>query len=530
MKHLILFITTLLLAASAPAITTTGFTSETRVYKKAGDRDLRVSIKKPAAWKPSDQRPTVVFFFGGGWAGGTPTQFQMQSEYLATRGMVGILVEYRIIPKDDKGPPLVCCHDAKSAMRWVRAHAAELGIDPQRIAAAGGSAGGHLAAFTSMVAGVDDPADDLKISPKANALVLFNPVFDNGPDGGWGYERVGNRYKEFSPAHNITSAAPPTVVFLGGKDDLISVAVLDRFKNNMTQAGVRCDTHVYEGQPHGFFNQDPYKTATLVETDKFLTSLGWLTGEPTLTMPVIKPSADSGPAKKTEADDARLVPFTPAADLKGKWTFTADPKLPNVLIIGDSISIGYTRAVRAKLAGKANIWRPLRGSGPENCGDTVIGLDRIDAWLGKQKWDVIHFNWGLWDLCYRDPAINNGRNADKVNGKISITLEDYEKNLEKLVTRMKATGAKLVWANTTHVPEGEAGRFVGDDEKYNAVAARVMERHGIPINDLNSLTKGFPAKLFAKPSDVHYSGEGYQKIAVQVAAEIEKLLPEKTTP
>jgi lysophospholipase L1-like esterase len=156
-------------------------------------------------------------------------------------------------------------------------------------------------------------------------------------------------------------------------------------------------------------------------------------------------------------------------------------------------------------------------------------LAKIDGWLGKKKWDVIHFNWGLWDFCYRDPAITDRHNADKVNGKISITPEDYEKNLEKLVTRMRQTGAKLVWASTTHVPEGEAGRFVGDDAKYNAIAARVIKKHDIPTNDLNSLTKGFTAKLSPKPGDVHYTGEGYQKIAGQVAAEIEKVLPEKTT-
>lgn len=287
------FISDLSLAFCFSAVTTLAsdesFSKETRVYKKVGDRELNVHIEKPAAWKASDQRPAIVFFFGGGWVGGTPNQFRQQSEYLATRGMVGIRVEYRCIPKGDKGPPVVCCNDAKSAMRWVRAHAADLGVDPQRIAASGGSAGGHLAAFSTLVEGMDDPMDDLKISPKANALVLFNPVFDNGPDGGYGADRIGNRYKEFSPAHNVTTTAPPTVVFLGGEDSLISPVVLERFKTNMIKVGVRCDTHIYEGQPHGFFNKDPYMTATLIETDKFLASLGWLKGEATLTMPNTDP-------------------------------------------------------------------------------------------------------------------------------------------------------------------------------------------------------------------------------------------------
>jgi len=279
------------------------FTSETRTYKKAGDRDLKVFIEKPGDWKASDQRPAIVFFFGGGWVGGNPGQFQGQSEYFATRGMVGIRVEYRVIAKGDKGPPVVCCQDAKSAMRWVRSHAAELGIDPQRIAASGGSAGGHLAAFTSLVAGSDDPADDLKVSPRGNALVLFNPVFDNGPDGGWGTARVGERYKEFSPAHNITAEAPPTIVFLGGKDNLIPVSVLDHYKANMTKAGARCETRVYEGQPHGFFNKDPYKTATLIEADKFLVLLGWLKGETTLKMPAIDPNVPTPDRKNRQIEN-----------------------------------------------------------------------------------------------------------------------------------------------------------------------------------------------------------------------------------
>jgi acetyl esterase len=273
------------------------FTSETRVYKKVGNRELMLLIEKPADWKATDKRPAIVFFFGGGWVGGTPEQFKPQSEYLATRGMVGVRVEYRVIPKGESGPPIVCCHDAKSAMRWVRGRATELGIDPQRIAASGGSAGGHLAAFASMVDGIDDPADDLKVSPRGNALVLFNPVFDNGPENGWGTQRVGDRVKEFSPAHNITPDDPPAIVFLGGEDALIPVSVLDRFQANLTKAGVRSESRVYEGQPHGFFNRDPYKTATLIEADQFLASLGWLQGKPTLKTPEIAPNSPA-PAKK----------------------------------------------------------------------------------------------------------------------------------------------------------------------------------------------------------------------------------------
>lgn len=160
-------------------------------------------------------------------------------------------------------------------MRWVRSHAAELGIDPEKIAAGGGSAGGHLAAFTALVDGTEDPDDDLKISAKPAALLLFNPVLDNG-EGEWGSERVGGKTKEFSPAHNVTAKAPPAIVFLGTEDKLIPVSTLERFQKNMKDAGVRCDLHLYPGKGHGFFNGDPELTDTIEKSEAFLRDLKWI--------------------------------------------------------------------------------------------------------------------------------------------------------------------------------------------------------------------------------------------------------------
>ncbi len=265
----------LLLMISSPGVQA----EEAIIYKKVDNRELKLLVEKPAGWKASDKNPCMVYFFGGSWVGGTAEQFHKQSSYFATRGMVGLRVEYRVIPKGDKGPPVMCCADAKSAMRYVRSHATDLGIDPDRIAAAGGSAGGHLAAFTSMVEGLDDPKDDLKVSCKPNALVLFNPVFNNGP-GEWGNERVGGRYRSFSPAHNIAKGAPPTIVFLGEKDHLIPVKVATDFEEKMKKVGSRCDTHLYPDAGHGFFNKAPHYQQTLMEADKFLGSIGWLKGEP----------------------------------------------------------------------------------------------------------------------------------------------------------------------------------------------------------------------------------------------------------
>ncbi|MSU50149.1 MAG: hypothetical protein EXS37_13875 [Opitutus sp.] len=280
-------------ATASPAFAATSVGTP-RVYKKIGDRELKLFIVNPAGWQATDRRPALVFFHGGGWTGGAPTQFNEQAAYLATRGLVAVQVEYRLLDRTKQEPPLVCVQDAKSAMRWVRAHAGELGIDPARIGAGGGSAGGHLAAFVGMVDGLDDPRDDLAVSPKANALVLFNPVFDNGPDGGWGRGRVGDRVKEFSPAHNLTADDPPAIVFVGREDKLIPVAVVERFQANLKSVGVRCDAFLYAGQGHGFFNREPFKTKTLIEADKFLASFDWLKGAPTLTQP--DPTSSPKPA------------------------------------------------------------------------------------------------------------------------------------------------------------------------------------------------------------------------------------------
>ena len=212
--------------------------------------------------------------------------------------------------------------------------------------------------------------------------------------------------------------------------------------------------------------------------------------------------------------------FTPEEDRAGLQSRTeADKDLPNVLIIGDSISIGYTPGVAERLEGTANVSRP-----PANCGDTRLGLRMIERWLGDTRWDIIHFNWGLHDLCYRHPDARVYGNRDKVNGTISVTPEQYALNLEALVRRLKETGATLIWASTTVVPEGEAGRFVGDELKYNAIADEIMKRHGIAINDLHALSSGFPASMFVRPGDVHFTRVGSAKLAEQVAEAVRSAL------
>lgn len=191
--------------------------------------------------------------------------------------------------------------------------------------------------------------------------------------------------------------------------------------------------------------------------------------------------------------------------------------LPTVLIIGDSISIGYTPYVQEQLREKAMVIH-----NPGNAQHTGTGLKKIDAWLGEREWDVIHFNWGLWDLCYRDPP--GSLKQGKKNGKITSTPMQYAKNLDKLILRLKKTGAKLIWASTTKVPEGEPGRKVGDDVLYNAIAKRLMKKHRIPITDLHAASSQFAPELFRAPGDVHFKPEGRKKLAKLVAGKIEEAL------
>jgi len=196
--------------------------------------------------------------------------------------MVAMSAEYRVKSRN-KTTPRECVKDGKSAVRWIRQHAAELGVDPERVVAGGGSAGGHVAAATGTTRGFEEDGQDLKVSSRPDALVLFNPVFDNGPDG-YGHSRVKEYWKEFSPMHNISETAPPTIVFLGTKDKLIPVETAQEYKRLMEESGCRCDLYLYEGQPHGFFNyakKDNY-TKTVIAMDRFLASLGYLKGESTL--------------------------------------------------------------------------------------------------------------------------------------------------------------------------------------------------------------------------------------------------------
>ena len=181
---------------------------------------------------------------------------------------------------------------------------------------------------------------------------------------------------------------------------------------------------------------------------------------------------------------------------------------PKILIIGDSISIGYTPFVQEKFEGSAIVVH-----NPGNAQHTGTGLEKIEEWIGDESWDIIQFNWGLWDLAYRHPDSKEYGNRDKVNGKITFSLQEYEQNLDSLVTIIQEkTDAKLIFATTTYVPKKEAGRFAKDAQKYNKMAKSIMKKHGVLINDLYPLSKKIHSELGLGETDVHYTPEGYKEL------------------
>lgn len=196
-----------------------------------------------------------------------------------------------------------------------------------------------------------------------------------------------------------------------------------------------------------------------------------------------------------------------------------DPALPNVLLIGDSISIYYTAKVQKNLKGKADVFR-IHNNGQSS----DFGVENLDRWLGDEKWDVIHFNWGLWDIHRRYPAVRERAPREKDNRIFSIPPEQYRQNLEKIVARLKQTGAKLIWCTTTPVPEGEPNRRPGDEITYNRIAAKIMAKHGIGTNDLHAhALKKLPG-IRKKMGDVHYTSGGYTYLAAKVAESVSEHL------
>lgn len=243
-------------------------------YKKTKETELKLYGYFPEGWEASKKYPTIVFFFGGGWTSGRVTQFEAQAKHLASRGMVAFCADYRVKSRHGVSPE-ACVEDAKSAIRYVRQHAAQLGVDPGKVVAAGGSAGGHIAACTALCPGLDAKDEDATISSKPNALVLFNPVLDFKEASL--SARVGKNaelVKLISPTEHLAADSPPTWLTFGKEDKLVAQA--DEYVAKSKKLGVKTDLMLVEGVGHGFFNRPPHTAATTERMDAFLVSLGYL--------------------------------------------------------------------------------------------------------------------------------------------------------------------------------------------------------------------------------------------------------------
>jgi acetyl esterase/lipase len=262
------------------------------VYKTIGDTKLKLWIFEPEGHKKSDKRPAVVFFFGGGWRAGTPGQFEMQCKYLASRGMITMTADYRVSSRHGT-KATACVEDGKSAVRWIRKNARKLGVDPAKVAAGGGSAGGHVAAAIATVPGFEKRD---KTSSAPDALLLFNPAvilaevpgeFEvSAEEMASRRERIGTDPKKISPYHHLRKSLPPTIIFHGTNDDAVPFRTVQLYEKHAQTLGNFCKLVAFEGKPHGFFNWGRFGNApfreTMLATEQFLAKREWIKGKSTI--------------------------------------------------------------------------------------------------------------------------------------------------------------------------------------------------------------------------------------------------------
>jgi hypothetical protein len=200
----------------------------------------------------------------------------------------------------------------------------------------------------------------------------------------------------------------------------------------------------------------------------------------------------------------------------------SNSELPKILVIGDSISIGYLPFIQELLKDKAIVTRPMKENGEaENCEGTTNGVANIDSWIGNTKWDLIHFNFGLHDLKHVKPGTL--KNSNNPNDPHQAEKGQYRKNLKEIVGKLKASNAKLIFATTTPYPAGELKprRDPGMSAEYNTIALKIMHANNIPVNDLYSFILPKLGKL-QRPLNVHFTDEGSQELAKQCVKSIEQ--------
>ena len=255
------------------------------VYKTADGHPLELSVFSPAGTAGNQPFvPVIIMFHGGGWTLGSRTALYAECRYFAQRGIAAVTADYRFVDKtaeDVRGTPAVCLRDAKSAIRWVKSHAAELGIDPKRVILSGGSAGGHLATMAQFDTATNDPQDDLSIPSTGVAFVLYNPAYVPGANPVLGGIRFDSKLE---PYPYVSAQVPPAIMFFGDQDPLEKNAEL--FAKPCRALGVKVEIWLAPGEKHSFFNQPRWTLATCEKADPFLTSLG-------LLPPPVSPLPDS---------------------------------------------------------------------------------------------------------------------------------------------------------------------------------------------------------------------------------------------
>lgn len=257
---------------------------EVITYKHTEQADLEMTILRPELSKKNRKgTPTIMFFFGGGFKNGKIDQLRPQAEMLRDCGMIAILVDYRVESRHNVLPNSGI-EDGRTAIRYIRENAKKLGINPNMIAVSGASAGGHIATSMAFVDVFNDPNDNLKTSAKPDALVLFNPVVVNSPETSSSnslFAKIDKHWSEYSPLHNVgDKLAPPTIFFVGDKDQYVSMETSEAFRDAVSATGAEFRLKVYEGCEHTFFNSykhdGKYFKLTMEETIKFLEDLGYI--------------------------------------------------------------------------------------------------------------------------------------------------------------------------------------------------------------------------------------------------------------
>ena len=251
--------------------------ADIKTYKSVDGFDLKLNIFYPEG-QLKKSYPAIIFFFGGGWTGGNVHQFHQHCLHFSRLGFVTIAANYRVKSRNST-TPYDAVEDAKSTIRWVRAHAKELHIKRKRIVAAGGSAGGHVAACTGIIREYDLQSEDLSVSSRPRALILFNPVINTMPEG-YGYKKCGENAQSISPAHHVTNRLPPTLIFHGTADTTVPFQNVEDFKDSMLANNNVCYLIPYEDQKHGFFNygrnENVFYEDTIKKMEDFLAEIKFL--------------------------------------------------------------------------------------------------------------------------------------------------------------------------------------------------------------------------------------------------------------